>query len=1185
MQELIADVVLGRPRRDADLMERLRAAADGSAPAAETLEAALAEMSPRMPIDQISIAVAHSEEGQFTDLAAIGIDVPGREAGARAVLDGSLVEASVSGGAALRVDGDSVEALESRYPALKPELDAGLRSWLSIPLRRYGRPIGALTLASRTLRAYTDDHVRLGELVGEAVSGAAGAGAWLSNLEHAGALEEDALAGLGRLLLSSKLDEAYAALADGLRKVAAFDLLAVVLTGPEQASARTAFAVGLEEETWSPSETYRVEAEALENLVGREGRLITDESPELLSAVVRQWPPLAGKSIRAVAAAPLPSTRGHTGALVLASTTSGSLTQSRLAPIRQAAAMLSGCVEREGLLRQRAARDREEDGLAEMGRAVSQADGLDAALASAAAILKRLVPVDRIEIASTDGGRLLYASGEEPYIGAPSLASLTLDAGDTVTVATPEALERFPALRPYVQAGQRSFMGVPLAYGGEAVGSLGLGANAPDAFAGRKREVVLRAAAHVAGAISARTAAARLVEAEGRERALAELSSAIAAAADSASLLKAAAPPLQKLVPYDRLDAFAIAGDASTVMLHSTGIPLDARDAGAAADAAAEALAQAEAPLLMSAGAVAAYTNAGIHSVLALPITGGGGLTGGVALGSTTQRAYHDAHLETGRLAANMLAGPLHGMTARAEHETARKEIEVIAEIGRVAASTLDVREVYGKLADLIGALLLYDRLSIWTADLRRESLAIAFTAGGGETSAEGAGQVRMSSRELLGVLTSGEAATGNRAEELSQKIFGPLNHSSTALPAVLLAPLIAGEETVGLLSLSTARPNTYTPHDAALAEMIASQLAGPIANAQMHVEYKQVEESVREAVQRLERAVAGSGDGLWDWNISAGEVWWSPRLVEMIGVDGPAGAGGVRGLETRVHPGDRERVLQCLSEHVERRVPFDVTYRIETGAGETRWFWDRGRAIWGESGIPVRMSGSIRDVTESKDGGAHGYPSSVNLHLPLRTIENFKQTLLEGSLSESGQDGTAIAARAALHGRRLAAILDDLRTLSLAMDAPLRRASVDLSALARSLTRRMRRDEPDREVAISVAGGLSAEGDPQLLEAALEELIANAWKFTSATEGARIEVGSSEESGSRSFYVRDNGAGFDPAEAGNIFDLFHRLHPVEEFDGAGVGLAIVRHVVRRHGGKVWAEGREGEGAAVHFSL
>ena len=1182
MQEIIASTVMGRPKQVAGLMERLAAAAAAPDPTAGILEAVFDEIGSRMPTDRLSIAAARHDEGQYTDIAARGIDIPGWDQQTRHPLKGSLVQAALSGGAPLRVDGDSAEALETQYPALKPEMDAGLRAWLSVPMAYQGRHVGALVIASKTPRAYTDDHAAFGELVAAAASEVAGG--WLSEMAQAGALEENVLAGLGQLLLSSNPDEAYAALATRLWKVAPFDLLAVVLVGPGQDSARTAFAAGFEEAAWDAAQTYPVEPGALQNLVGVEGKLITDESPELLASVAAQWPPMAVEGIRTVAAAPLPSISGHAGALVLASTTPGSLARPHLQYVRQAAAMLSGCLVRDDLLRQGAARSREEDGLAAMGRAVSSAANLEAALADAAAILKGLVPADRIEVASADDGRLLYAFGHGP--DGHALASLAPDPPGPVVVgdaSTPTAQASFPSLRPYVQAGLRSFMSVPLAYGGKTVGSLAIGSNTPDAFDGPRHEVVLRAATHVAGAISALTALDRLRDVRGRARALADLSSAIRAPGDPASLLEAAAPPLRRLVPYDRLDAFAIAGgEAPATVLYSTGIPLDV---DAIAGAVAEALAGVDSPLLMAAGAATAYGDAGINSVMALPITGGGALIAGIALGSTAPGAYGDADLEAARVAANVLAGPLYGMAVRAEHSAARKEMETIAEIGRVASSTIDTREVYGKLAELIGTLLLYDRLSVWTTDMRRESLSMAFTAGVDASGEEGSEQAPVSSREMLGALTSGVAATGDRAEELSRKLFGPLSHAAANLPAVLLAPLVTDEGTVGLLSLRTSRPNAYTLHDAAVAEMVASQLAGPMANSQMHAEYKRVEESVREVVQRLERAVTGSGEGLWDWNISEGQVWWSPRLKQMIGVDETEGAGGLRGLETRVHPGDRERVFQCLSEHLERRTPFDVTYRIETGPGEIRWFWDRGRAIWNESGSPVRMSGSIRDVTESKDGADHGYPSSVDLHLPLRTIESFRQTLLEGSLSESGQDGTAIAARAAPYARRMEALVNDLGTLSQAMDAPLQRTEVDLSALARSIARGLRRDEPERAATISVASGLKADGDPDLMEMVLEELIGNALKFTSNTEDARIEVGSSDETGAMAYYVRDNGVGFDSDSAGSVFDLFQRLHSDEEFEGTGVGLAIVRHVVRRHGGRVWAEGAVGEGATVHFTL
>ena len=274
---------------------------------------------------------------------------PGREPEARHPLDGSLVQAAMGGGVALRVDGDFTEAVENQYPALKSEQEAGLRAWLSIPLAHHERPVGALVVASGTLRAYADDHAAFGELVAQALSGVAGA--WLWQLA-VGARAEDILADLGQVLLSSNLDDGYAALADRLARVTPFDLLVVILAAPGSESATTAFASGAEGAAGSAGETYRVQPGALDALVGVEGRLVTYESAALLPAIAAQWPPLAVEGLSAVAAAPLPTTEGHAGALALATTAPGSLEQSHLAHVRQAAAMLSACVERDALLRQ-----------------------------------------------------------------------------------------------------------------------------------------------------------------------------------------------------------------------------------------------------------------------------------------------------------------------------------------------------------------------------------------------------------------------------------------------------------------------------------------------------------------------------------------------------------------------------------------------------------------------------------------------------------------------------------------------------------------------------------------------------------------------------------------------------------------------------------------------------------------
>jgi light-regulated signal transduction histidine kinase (bacteriophytochrome) len=162
---------------------------------------------------------------------------------------------------------------------------------------------------------------------------------------------------------------------------------------------------------------------------------------------------------------------------------------------------------------------------------------------------------------------------------------------------------------------------------------------------------------------------------------------------------------------------------------------------------------------------------------------------------------------------------------------------------------------------------------------------------------------------------------------------------------------------------------------------------------------------------------------------------------------------------------------------------------------------------------------------------------------------------------------------------------MDDLLDLSRVSRRPLRTGRVDLSALARDIVEELERSQPDREAEFVVAEGLEADGDARLLAVALENLLGNAWKFTSKKPAAKIEFGSFSENGTRVYFVRDDGAGFDAAYADRLFGAFQRLHNDDDFEGTGIGLATVQRVIHRHGGRLWAEGEVGKGATFYFTL
>jgi len=148
-----------------------------------------------------------------------------------------------------------------------------------------------------------------------------------------------------------------------------------------------------------------------------------------------------------------------------------------------------------------------------------------------------------------------------------------------------------------------------------------------------------------------------------------------------------------------------------------------------------------------------------------------------------------------------------------------------------------------------------------------------------------------------------------------------------------------------------------------------------------------------------------------------------------------------------------------------------------------------------------------------------------------------------------------------------------------------MRTEAVDLSVMARDIAAELQRTTPERQVEFAIAQGLEARGDARLLRVALENLLGNSWKYTAKQPKPKIEFGSIEENGGRAFLVRDNGAGFDMQYADKLFGVFQRLHSVSEFEGTGVGLATVRRIIVRHGGRIWAEGAVDQGATFYFTL
>jgi PAS domain S-box-containing protein len=220
-----------------------------------------------------------------------------------------------------------------------------------------------------------------------------------------------------------------------------------------------------------------------------------------------------------------------------------------------------------------------------------------------------------------------------------------------------------------------------------------------------------------------------------------------------------------------------------------------------------------------------------------------------------------------------------------------------------------------------------------------------------------------------------------------------------------------------------------------------------------------------------------------------------------------------------------------------------------------------------------------------NKELEAFGYSVAHDLHAPLRSIDGFSQALLEDYPDKLDAAGRHYLQRVRDSAQEMGRMIDALLMLSRVTRSELHRDRVDLTALARSVLARLQKNEPERQVELAISDGLVANGDARLLGVVLQNLLGNAWKFTSKCPTAHIEFGARQQDGRPVFFVRDNGAGFDMTYAHKLFGVFQRLHSEAEFEGTGIGLATVQRIIQRHAGRVWAEGEMGRGATVYFTV
>lgn len=377
--------------------------------------------------------------------------------------------------------------------------------------------------------------------------------------------------------------------------------------------------------------------------------------------------------------------------------------------------------------------------------------------------------------------------------------------------------------------------------------------------------------------------------------------------------------------------------------------------------------------------------------------------------------------------------------------------------------------------------------------------------------------------------------------------------------------------------------------------------------------ERKQAEEALRESEERYRFLTNAMPQIVWTARPDGELDYYNQPWYDYTGMTFEQTKDS--GWQLVLHPDDLLLCIDQWTNAFQTGNSYEIEYRFKRAADETyRWHLGRGLPMRNQNGEVVQWVGTYTDIDDQKQAEAEvwrlnahleqrvvertvqleaankeleafSYSVSHDLRAPLRSIDGFSQALLEDCAEKLDTSGKGHLQRIRAASQRMGELIDDLLKLSRMTRVEMRRETVALSALAQTIVAELQRTQPKRQVKFIIAEGLAANGDARLLQVVLENLLGNAWKFTSKRRDAAIEFGVFQHGDKQAFFVRDNGAGFDMAYGDKLFGAFQRLHAMTEFEGTGIGLATVARIIRRHGGQVRAVGAVGQGATFYFTL
>jgi PAS domain S-box-containing protein len=422
---------------------------------------------------------------------------------------------------------------------------------------------------------------------------------------------------------------------------------------------------------------------------------------------------------------------------------------------------------------------------------------------------------------------------------------------------------------------------------------------------------------------------------------------------------------------------------------------------------------------------------------------------------------------------------------------------------------------------------------------------------------------------------------------------------------------------TFGILNIYSTEPNAFTPEEIRLLEELSGDLAFGIVVLRARIERQCAQENLRQMNERYALSNRAAHLGVWDWNLQKNELVWDDRMYELYGVKREDFAGAYEAWLQGIHPDDRAPSDEISKQAQRGEREYDTEFRVVWPDGSIHYLKAYGEFVRDADGRPVRMTGVNFDISDqrraeeeirklnqelehrvanrtaellavNKELEAFAYSVSHDLRAPLRHIDGFLdllKTRTAATLDDKSQHYMDTISNAA---KRMGQLIDDLLAFSRMGRNEMAEASVDLGAVLQEVVHEFDSETRGRTIDWRIGELPVVTGDRAMLHVVLVNLISNALKFTQKREKAEIEVGclpGVETETETVVFVRDNGAGFDMQYVDKLFGVFQRLHGIDEFEGTGIGLANVRRIITRHGGKTWADGKLNEGATFYFSI